>query len=275
MDLTNLSELKSYLNLAGIKLNKKMSQHFLVDRSVLEKIIRSAQLTKDTDVLEIGSGIGTLTLELAKKAKKVIAIEKDQRFIPILQGFEKRNIEIVNCDFLQFDLNAFKQYQVVANLPYSITAKSIQKLLTSQNKPSKITLLIQKEVAERIVARPGKMSILALSIQLFASAKIIDIVSSDCFLPKPKVDSAIIEIELLDKPKFACDQKKLFRLVKAGFSEKRKKLKNSLSGSLIIDTKVIDKILEEVNIKSNARAQELSFEEWRNLYLSFIDQKII
>jgi 16S rRNA (adenine1518-N6/adenine1519-N6)-dimethyltransferase len=275
MDLTNLAQLKTYLKLAKVKPNKILGQHFLIDKLVLEKIIESAQLTKDTEVLEIGPGIGTLTLELAKRAKKVVAVEKDQRLIKILESYGNKNVEITNCDFLQFDLSIFNQYQVVANLPYSITSKTIQKLLTSQNKPTKITLLIQKEVADRIVAKPGKMSVLAFSVQYFAKPEITSIVRASSFWPMPKVDSATINIQTLNNPVFFADQKKLFRLVKAGFSEKRKKLQNSLSASLQIDKKFIAKALLDIGIAENARAQELSMDNWHKLYLSFINQKIL
>lgn len=275
MDLTNLAQLKTCLKLAGIKPNKILGQHFLVDSIVLGKVIESASITKDAQVLEIGPGPGVLTLELAKKAKKVIAIEKDDQFAEMLENYKEANLEVLNQDFLQFNLDNIGKYSVVANLPYSITSKTIQKLLTSQNRAQKITLLIQKEVADRITAKPGKMSVLAFSVQYFASAEIIDIVQPSSFYPQPKVNSAIIEIVPQNRPAFLAEEKKLFRLIKAGFSEKRKKLQNSLSASLQIDKQSIAKILSDLGIDGNTRAQELSIDDWHKLYLSFLSQKII
>lgn len=265
MDLTNPKDLRLALDLAGLKLNKELGQHFLIDRVALATIIESAQLAKDDTVLEIGPGIGTLTAALMPVAGRVVAVEKDPRFIDILQK-QFSGIEVHNQDFNDFNLDEFDQYKVVANLPYYITSKILQALLTAQNPPSSITVLVQKEVARRITAVPGQMSVLAFSVQYFGRPRLVATVPATSFWPAPEVNSAILHIAVLPQPVFAADQSALFRLVKAGFGEKRKMLRNSLAGGLQISPKVAAELLQAANIKSSARAQELDMQQWRQLY---------
>jgi 16S rRNA (adenine1518-N6/adenine1519-N6)-dimethyltransferase len=180
-------------------------------------------------------------------------------------------VQILEADILDYDLSQIPgPYKVVANIPYYITSPIIQKFLQTSNQPSVMVLLVQKEVAQRIVAKPGQMSVLAVSVQLQATAEIIANVGKELFQPAPEVDSAILKITPRAKPLFAVDEKKFFALVKAGFSEKRKKLRNSLAGGLRIETSAVEELLQKAGIGLTARAQELSLEDWYSLYQAFI-----
>lgn len=265
MDLTNLDNLRAALKIAGLKPNKDLGQHFLIDRAALDKIIEAADLSPGDTVLEIGPGVGTLTAELAEKAGRVIAIERDNRLAEIL-GRQFPGAEIVEADFLDYDLSHLDSYKVVANLPYYITSKIIQALLTAVRPPTSLIVLVQKEVAERIVARPGRMSVLAFSVQYYGRPKLVDIVSSSSFWPAPEVDSAILHVEIDPQPAFAADAKRLFKLVKAGFGERRKMLKNSLAGGLQVSPDVVSTWLATASISQTARAQELSLAQWQKIY---------
>ncbi|MBI2798591.1 ribosomal RNA small subunit methyltransferase A [Candidatus Saccharibacteria bacterium] len=254
-----------------MKAKKSFGQHWLFDQESLEKVVEAAELTKDDFVLEVGPGRGSLTELLARKAKAVIAVEADADLLPGLQAqfALTSNVEIVEQDILKFDLSKLPPgYKVVANIPYYLTSNLIRRLLEAPNSPSIMSLLIQEEVAERIVAKPGQMSILSVSVQYYATAHIVRAVSRELFQPVPNVDSAIIQIVRRPKPAFTADTKKLFRLVKAGFGEKRKMLRNSLSGGLQLPTNEVESLLEQAKLKPTARAQELSLDEWRRLYNS-------
>jgi len=207
MDLTSPTTIKEILSKYSARPSKGLGQNFLIDKNVLKKIIGAADLNKNDVVLEVGPGIGTLTQELAKNAKKVIAVEKDKIMIKILGETLKdyKNIEIINGDILrilnfkfsilnQNLISQFSNYKVVSNIPYYLTSPLIRKFLESDNKPSEIILMVQKEVAQRICSKPPDMSLLAVSVQFYADVKIISYVSKNCFWPSPKVDSAIIKI---------------------------------------------------------------------------------
>ncbi len=248
---------------------KSLGQHWLFDQSTLRAIIDVAKLKSEDTVLEIGPGRGPLTEMLAERCKKVVAIEKDSDLVPGLraQFALKNNVEIIEEDILKFKLDLLPpKYIVVANIPYYLTSILLRNLLSSNNPPKNIILLIQKEVAETIVAQPGKMSTLAISVQLLAKPQLVVIVTKDKFQPPPKVDSAIIKITLLDNPIIDVNPDVFMRLVKAGFSQKRKTLRNSLAGSLHIKGSVAEKLLINAKIPPSTRAQELSFAQWKNLY---------
>ena len=266
MDLTNLNDLKSFLGKFRIRLSKKMGQHFLVDRTVLDKIIKTANLKKTDTILEIGPGVGTLTIELAKQSRKVIAVEKDKRLLiplqSVLRGFS--NVRIINEDILNYSLPT-TNYKLIADIPYYITGEVIKRFLTAKVKPSLIVLLVQKEVAKRIVAGPGKMSLLALSVQLYGDPEIIADVPRSVFFPAPDVDSAILKIEVFKKTKIEVDEKDFFHLLKMGFSSKRKTLLNNLSAGYKLAKDGVLLHLRNAGIKDNARAQELSLSNWKNL----------
>lgn len=251
------------------KAKKSFGQNWLRDGYTLDLIVESANLSVADTVLEVGPGLGTLTEKLVAKAGKVVAVEADQDLVPglIAMATKYDNLEIVQNDILKFDLTALpKGYKVVANIPYYLTSNLIRILLEATNSPSLMVLLVQKEVAERIVAQPGQMSVLSFSVQYYAKVEVVAPVAKELFDPIPKVDSAIIKIERLPQPSFEADTKQLFRLVKAGFGEKRKMLRNSLSGGLHIDTSKVEELLKQANLKPTARAQELSMGDWQKLY---------
>lgn len=256
--------------MAGPK--KSLGQHWLRDRDVLAHIADMAHISEDDVVLEIGPGLGTLTSELLRRAQRVVAVELDGDLARKLPGqFPGKNLEVVNEDILDFDLGRLpKSYVVVANVPYYITSKIIKKLTTSSNPPRALVLLIQKEVAERVAASAGDMSLLAVSAQLYAEPALGDIVPAALFTPPPKVDSQVVALYLRDEPLIPADeQDHFFRVVKAGFSAKRKKLKRSLSGGLRIDSDEVVARLESVGVDPNARAEALSIEEWRRVAAQF------
>ena len=247
---------------------KSLGQHWLKDPDILADIAEAAELTSDDVVLEIGPGLGTLTSRLLARANSVTAVEFDADLARKLPGqFPGKKLTVVNQDILQFDLNQLpKNYKVVANVPYYITSKIVEKLMTAENKPSIAVLLVQKEVAERIAAEAGNMSILSVSVQIFAEAELDIEVPRQFFTPPPKVDSQVVVLRTRDNlliiPE---DQRGFFRIVKAGFSAKRKKLRSSLSGGLGIDKSVAEELLKNAGISPDARAEDLAIEDWKRL----------
>lgn len=259
-------QLTTTVIMAGTK--KELGQHWLKDRYILGEIADAARITPDDTVLEIGPGLGTLTTGLLSRASRVIAVEFDTELAQKLPGqFPGKNLEIINQDILKFDLSQLpERYVVVANVPYYITSKIVQMLMTAENKPRVAVLLVQKEVAERIAAEPGEMSMLALSAQVYAEASLGIEVPKEFFTPPPKVDSQVVVLETRQQPLVSpTAQKAFFKIARAGFGEKRKKLRSSLAGGLHVDKAHIDTILDSVGISSEARAQELSIEQWKEL----------
>jgi 16S rRNA (adenine1518-N6/adenine1519-N6)-dimethyltransferase len=255
--------------------SKRLGQSFLIDKKVLKKIVEVADLSKNDSVLEVGPGIGNLTIELAKKVKKVIAVEKDEKMVEILKERLKeeriKNVEIVNEDILKF-LPSFKlrrSYKVVANIPYYLTSRLIRNLLEAKRRPKLIVLMIQKEVAQRICAKPPKMNLLAVSVQFYAKPEIVSFVSKNCFWPRPKVDSAIIKISNIKKQKPTKEEKLFFKIVRVGFSHPRKQLINNLSKGLKKNKKIVKEWLLNCGISPDKRAENLSIEEWKRLTISF------
>lgn len=248
--------------------DKSLGQHWLHNHDVLAHIADCAELTPDDTVLEIGPGLGTLTSELLRQAGRVITVEFDPELARKLPGqFPGKDLTVFNEDILSFDLSQLPSgYKVVANVPYYITSKIVQKLMTADNKPSIAVLLVQKEVAERIAAEPGDMSILAISAQVYAEASLGDIVPATLFTPPPKVDSQVVILKTrktpLVKPE---DEKAFFRVVKAGFSAKRKKLRSSLAGGLAISKQEAEELLQKAEISPDARAEDLSIDHWLRL----------
>ncbi len=248
--------------------NKSLGQHWLSDETILNEIADSVSIQPDDTVLEIGPGLGTLTTVLAGKANKVIAVEFDEELarnlVRVVQK-QQSNIEVINADFLQFDLSRLpKGYKVVANIPYYITAKIVQKLLQAKNKPTEIALLVQKEVAERLAATPGDMSILSISAQIYADLTLGVMVPARFFTPPPKVDSEVIIMKVRNEPLFEnWNEKAFFKVVKAGFSARRKKLRSSLSGGLGISKAEAEVLLRQADIDPNLRAQDLSLDDWQ------------
>lgn len=252
--------------MAGPK--KELGQHWLTDRFILSEIADAAGIEQKDTVLEIGPGLGTLTSELLRRAWKIVAVEFDTDLAAKLPGqFPGKNLTVLNEDILSFDLDTLPPgYVVVANVPYYITSKIVQKLMTANNKPKVAVLLVQKEVAQRIAAEPGEMSILAISAQVYAEATLGIEVPKRYFTPPPKVDSQVVILRTRPTPLVeADDAPAFFRVVKAGFSAKRKKLRSSLAGGLGIDKPAAEAMLINGNISPDLRAEDLSINEWRAL----------
>jgi len=276
IDLISKLAIKNLLEKRGIKPSKKLGQNFLVSKSVLERILRAANLKKTDIILEIGPGIGTLTRELAKRVKKVIAVEKDKKMIEILKETLKEfeNIEIVEGDILKLENGSMVKwfnglsYKIVANLPYYITSPLIRKFLESKNPPSQMILMVQKEVAQRICAPPKKMNVLALSVQFYSKPEIISFVSKKSFWPCPKVDSAILKLKV-KRQKAKVNKDLFFKIVKAGFSHPRKQLVNNLSFELKLEKEKIKSWLLKNKINPTQRAQTLQLNDWLKLAKTF------
>lgn len=253
--------------------NKSLGQHWLKDSSILEHIVDAADVTRDDIVLEIGPGLGTLTSVLLSRSQEVIAIEFDHDLARKLPAqFPNKNLIVYHRDILSFDLSTVPSgYKVVANVPYYITSKIIQMLMTANNTPTCAVLLIQKEVAERLAAAKGDMSILSISAQLLADVSLGEIVPAKYFTPPPKVDSQVVILKTRQKPLIPeHEQKAFFRIVKAGFSAKRKKLRSSLSGGLALSKDEIETILIQANIDPHFRAQDLSIDNWRAIMKAYV-----
>jgi 16S rRNA (adenine1518-N6/adenine1519-N6)-dimethyltransferase len=280
MDLTSSKDLKELLSKYEARPSKGLGQNFLIDKNVLDKIITASDIKPDDVILEVGPGLGTLTQELSKTAKKVIAIEKDSKMTKILAETLKdyKNIEIISSDILKFNFADYSllttNYKLIANIPYYLTSPLIRKFLEADNPPTEIVLMLQKEVAQRICAKPPKMSLLAVSVQFYADAKIFSYVSKNCFWPAPKVDSAIIKIipraPVIARSQQATWQSRefsglFFKIVKAGFSQPRKQLAGNLSKALKIKKTEVESWLAKSGIKPAQRAETLSVEDWKNL----------
>lgn len=273
MDLTSPTIIKKILAAHKAKPSKGLGQNFLINKNILEKIIKSAEIKPDDVILEVGPGIGTLTQELAKRADKVLAVEKDGAMIKILEktlaGFN--NIEVIQGDILRSELQLPEKYKLVANIPYYLTSPLIRKFLENPpagNQPQEIILMLQKEVAQRICSNPPDMSLLAVSVQFYAEAKIVANVSKNCFWPSPKIDSAIIKI-IPKKQKLDVSPDLFFKIVKAGFVQPRKQLASNLSRTLKLDKKLADLWLLRNDIQPNQRAETLSISDWISLTSSF------
>ena len=256
--------------------NKSLGQHWLRDREILNQIAIEAEISEGDFVLEIGPGLGTLTsslLHTTGKSGKVLAVEFDPNLAKNLPGqFPGKNINVINTDFLDFDLNQLpKNYKVAANVPYYITSKIIEKLLTSTNKPQVAALLVQKEVAERICAPAGELSVLGIAAQLYAEVELGVFVPRELFTPPPKVDSRVVILKVLEKNRLELfnqqhncqiNEKQFFRVVKAGFAARRKKISKALSANLAISKDQAIQILSKANVSPDIRAQDISIEEW-------------
>jgi 16S rRNA (adenine1518-N6/adenine1519-N6)-dimethyltransferase len=295
MDL--LDRTKEICKFYNIQPSRSKGQNFLIAEDVYERIIAASDLKKNDIVLEVGPGLGFLTAKLAVKAGLVMAIELDDKLAGYLRekiSTDKiGNVKIFNENVLDLDLENTKyeirntKYKIVANLPYNITSVFIRKFLTAVHKPEKMILMLQKEVAERICAKPGEMSLLALSVQFFSEPEIVSYVPKENFWPMPKVDSAIIRITCHSresgnpvksangdvsgsrvKPGMT-DEKEFFRLAKIGFSAKRKMLKNNLAGGLHTTPAEVEKTLIKIGLNPKARAEELAIGDWKNLTFEF------
>lgn len=280
-----LSRARHLLNQLGQRPKKGLGQHFLIDSGVLRHIIQTAEPSPDDTIIEVGPGLGILTRELANHAGRVIAVELDATLAAALK--EELNsfphVQIIPANILSLDIAQFLlsqtglppeslafQYKVVANLPYNIASAIVRRFLEANLKPKLMVIMVQKEVAQSMVAKPGQMSLLSVSVQFYGRARIIAQVNPRSFFPPPKVHSAIICIE--PSPTILIPHSEMpvfFRLVKAGFSSPRKQIHNSLAQGLAISSEEAVVYLKEAGLDPKRRAQTLSVIEWVNLWSSF------
>ncbi len=255
----------------GLRPSKGLGQNFLQDDQALQAIVACADIALVDDVLEIGPGLGNLTRYLALAARSVTAVELDKLLFPALKKVVApyQNVRLVQGDILSLDpaeLMKSKDYLVVANIPYYITSAIMRHLLENGGKPRRLVLTVQEDVAERICARPGKMSLLSLSVQVYGTPSIVAYIPAEAFYPAPKVDSAVLRVEILPEPVIPAQLlDTFFKLIKAGFSQKRKTLRNSLSGGLGIAPSEAEKMLAAAGLDPMRRAENLSLEEWGRL----------
>jgi 16S rRNA (adenine1518-N6/adenine1519-N6)-dimethyltransferase len=255
----------------GLRPDKRLGQNFLIDPIALNEVIQAADIDAEASVLEIGPGLGGLTRLLARRARRVVAVELDANLLPplyqVLAPFS--NVEIVQGDILTHDparLMGAAGYRVVANIPYYITSALIRHLLEARLKPQRLVLTVQREVAERMCAMPGDLSLLALSVQVYGTPTIVARIPAEAFYPAPKVDSAVVRVEMSDHPAIPpADLESFFRLAKAGFSQKRKTLRNALAGGLRLEKAEASALLEAAGVDPMRRAETLSLEEWGKL----------
>lgn len=249
--------------------NKSLGQHWLTDFTSLSAMCDAVDIRNGDTVLEIGPGLGTLTELLCERADRVVAVEFDRKLATELpHRVPESNLEVVNQDILKFDLTSLPAgYKLVANIPYYLTSNLIRVISESINPPASAAILIQKEVAERVAAKPGDMSLLSVTAQFYWETSLGMVMSARLFTPPPKVDSQILILKQRVKPLLPdTDEKAFFRLVKAGFSNRRKTLHNSLSGGLHITKPESLNLLVSADIRPTARPQELSLEEWHKIY---------
>jgi 16S rRNA (adenine1518-N6/adenine1519-N6)-dimethyltransferase len=272
---TSSESLRERLRRHDLVPKKSLGQNFLVDISALQNVIASAGLDGCEQVLEIGAGPGNLTSLLAQAAREVVAVEIDRRFIPMLTEVQQShaNIHVIQGDILKLDsqgLGVRPGYVVVANLPYYITSAVIRHLLEGSVKPARMVLTVQSEVAERICARPGKLSLLALSVQVYGSPQIGACIPASAFFPTPQVDSTIVTVELFPEPVVPSPLLDLFfRLAKAGFSQKRKTLRNALSAGMHLSPPQTEEKLHTISVDPMRRAETLTLKEWKQLTASW------
>lgn len=265
---TAVRELLSHYHLRP---DERRGQNFLIDDEVYDVILKAAALTLDDAVLEIGAGLGTLTERLAAAARRVVAVEVDERLVAVLRRRlgALPNVAIVSRDILRVavpTLGLAPPYKVVANIPYNITGQIFKKFLTQDVPPASLTVLVQREVGERIVAAPGDLTLLALSVQVYGQPRLVRVVPRDCFWPVPAVDSAVLHVADVRPFPFADVPEKFFWcVVRVGFVARRKQLHNNLAAGLQLSPSVVQRALALAGVAARARAQDLSIESWHAL----------
>jgi 16S rRNA (adenine1518-N6/adenine1519-N6)-dimethyltransferase len=276
MNLAKL-DVPGLLRQYGLHPDKSLGQNFLLDESALQQVVKAAEITSQDVVLEIGPGLGSLTRHLALSANSVVAVELDHNLIPplILVVSQYPNVQVVQGDILALDpvqLVSHQEYVVVANIPYYITSALVRHLLEARIPPKRLVLTIQREVARRICALPGEMSLLALSVQVYGYPEIIAHIPASAFYPSPNVDSSVLRIDLYASPLVPTPElDAFFQLIKAGFSQKRKTLRNALSGGLRLPPSSVEALLMASDIDPMRRAETLDISEWHHLTTRFID----
>jgi len=284
MTETLLTQTKKLLRSFDLKARKRLGQRFLVDGSVLRRILSAAEITPQDVIVEVGSGLGIMTAELAKLAGWVVAVELDDNLAAMLKQnlASFSNVTVINEDILKIDPAALLKepkiptlrYKVVANLPYYITSPTLRHFLEAAVKPERMIVMVQKEVARQIVAKPGDRSVLSIAVQFYGKPVIVDYVPARAFYPTPEVDSAILRIDVhLQPPVPVTDEKSFFEVVRAGFTQPRKQIANSLAqGSGLLKTEVRTR-LEKAGIAAERRAETLTLEEWAKLWQVFQEKK--
>jgi 16S rRNA (adenine1518-N6/adenine1519-N6)-dimethyltransferase len=262
-------KVKALLREYGLKPSKGLGQSFLHDEAIAQRTVAAADLAPSDHVLEVGPGLGILTRALAEQAGRVVAAELDGRLVEVLRQTlgELSNVEVLHGDILDMDpaglFSAQVQYKVVANLPYYITSAVIRHILEANRRPRVMVIMVQREVAERITASPGEMSLLAVSVQFYGVPRVVARVPRGAFYPRPKVDSAVLRIDVHDRPlAWSEDPERFFRVVKAGFSQRRKQIRNSLSKGLGIAPDQVVAALRAHGLDEKRRPQTLSIAEW-------------
>ncbi len=262
---------RELLHFHAIHPKKSLGQNFLHDPHALEKIVEIADLPPGAEVLEIGAGTGNLTRVLAQHAGRLVAVETDERMLPILraQFGGVPSVELVHADILALDLAALfdeRPYYVVANLPYYITSAILRHLLEGHPRPQRLVITVQREVADRLIAQPDDMSLLTVSVQFYGEPRLMMRLNPAAFWPRPDVESAVVRIDVYPRPPVEVpDEATFFRAVRAGFSQKRKQLRNALAGGLRIDKTAADALLAQAGIEPHRRAETLTLEEWAAL----------
>jgi 16S rRNA (adenine1518-N6/adenine1519-N6)-dimethyltransferase len=277
-----LAQTKKLLRRSGLRARKNLGQHFLVDENVLDVILDAAGLSPDDTVIEVGPGLGVLTQQLAAWVSWVIAIELDDKLANALKTnlAALENVVIINEDVLGTDPRkllqsraafpaGLKPYKVVANLPYYITSPVLRHFLEASVKPTTMIVMVQKEVAEAIVAGPGQRSLLSISVQFYGKPVIIDRVPASAFYPTPEVDSAILRIDVYSRPAVDVDEEGFFRMVKAGFTATRKQAVNSFMKGLGLPRDRVLELLQKAGIDPKRRAETFTLEEWARLWRVF------
>lgn len=271
-DLTNMHVLRALLAEHNMRPNKAFGQNFLIDRAVLSKVVEAAEIGPDDAILEVGAGTGVLTRELAQRARRVVAVELERDMLTLLARTTGNypNVERLAGNLLYIDptqVFGVAPYKLVANIPYYITAPTFRHFLEQSNAPRVIVVMVQLEVAQRIVAQPGNLSLLAISVQFYGQPRIIARVPATAFYPAPKVDSAILRIDVnLQPPLTQNERNSFFKLVQAGFSERRKQLHNSLTHGMHHKNEEVKGWLSAAAIDASRRAETLSIDEWLRLW---------
>ena len=267
----------------GVKPKKRLGQHFLIDEAVLERILSAAEISPGDIVVEVGPGLGTLTEGLAKRGAKVIAVELDSKLVPLLKKrlSDFPDVKIISADILKVNprqllqtnlttSELFRGYKVIANIPYYITSPVLRHFFEAQPWPTRMVVMVQKEVGEAIVAAPGKMRLISVRVQFYSKPTIISYVPAASFYPPPKVDSVILRLDVYSEPPIGvADAAGFFDIVMHGFSSPRKQLRNSLAHSLEMPPDQVSVFLEKAGIDGKRRAETLTLEEWRELWKVF------
>jgi 16S rRNA (adenine1518-N6/adenine1519-N6)-dimethyltransferase len=272
IDLTDVRALRNLLLAHGMRPNKSFGQNFLIDRKALQTIVEAAEVGPEDEVLEVGAGTGVLTRELAAAAKRVVAVEIERDMLALLGETTSmyNNVELIASNLLFLnpgDVFGTRPYKLVANLPYYITAPTFRHFLENDNTPRLLVVMVQLEVAERIVAAPGDLSLLGVSVQFYGQPRIVAKVPAQSFYPAPKVDSAILRIDVQPQAQLSREERdRLFKVVQAGFSMRRKQIHNSLTHGLHYKNELVRDWLAEAGIDASRRAETVSIPEWLTLW---------